>query len=366
MTDTDITQLIINMHKNGIGIKKISAILEISNLRIYKCLEENNLLESDKKYIERDKKVCYLYKNGYKITQIADELKINRHTVTDILKRKNVYKDSNIKKSINDISKEERNKSIIDLYTKGLSMREVAEKLNISASTVKNVLIYYNIEIRPAHQKGHSKGTSKNRKYFFDLDYFEKIDTEEKAYWLGFLYADGYVSYKGTISLGLQEKDKDHLEKLKKSIKAEQIELQYKKNTKSYSLNLGSVKMANDLIKLGCTQAKSLILEFPTIEQVPEHLVHHFMRGYFDGDGCIYVPEDKNHCYFSVLGTHNFLDKYEEILLKNIHKDTWNENTESIHYGGKNQIQKIFNYLYKDATIYLDRKYEKFKSLLPF
>lgn len=367
------TQLIIEMYKNGIGINKISAVLKISYLDVCRCLNEASEDYKKNKFAERDKQVCEMYKSGLMITEVAQELKINRHTVTSILKNNNVYK-GNIRASNDSDSKKERNALIISLYKKGLSMRKVADEVNVSAGTVSKVLKHYNEASRPAHAKGHSKGTTKNRKHFFDLDFFEVINTEEKAYWLGFLYADGYVSYRGSISLSLQEKDVDHLKLFRKALKADDISLVYKKDVNAYSLNLCSVKMSEDLIKLGCIQKKSLVLKFPTYDQVPKDLINHFMRGYFDGDGCIYVPSITRNSVFSVLGTHEFLDEYEKHFLegigritpnKRVHQDNWNENTECINYGGREQIFKIFNFLYKDATIYLKRKFDKFNKILP-
>ena len=66
-------------------------------------------------------------------------------------------------------------------------------------------------------------------KYNFSESIFQTIDSPEKAYWLGFLYADGYNSYKGIVSLCLNEEDVDHLEKFKKILNAKDIKLQKKK-----------------------------------------------------------------------------------------------------------------------------------------
>lgn len=367
------TQLIIDMYKNGVGINKISAILKLSILEIHQYLDNSNIDYRDNKYKDRDNNVCDMYKNNTNITEIANELSINRHTVTDILKRSGIYK-GNIRASNDSESKKERNELIIKLYKDGMSMRKVAHEAGVSPGTVNKVLKHFEEEARPVHSKGHSKGTSKNRKYFFDLNFFEVINTEEKAYWLGFLYADGYVSYKGVVQLALQERDVSHLEAFKQYLKTDNVPLIYKDNTKAYSLSLCSVKMSTDLINLGCTQKKSLVLKFPTEEQVPKELIHHFMRGYFDGDGCIYVPNISRNSVFSALGTKEFLDGYEEALLVGIKRDSpnkrtvrenWNENTQGIAYGGKLQVIKIFQYLYKDATIYLERKFNKFNNLLP-
>lgn len=359
------------MYKNGIGLKKIAKILDLTELEVNNCLNENGIVRTDYIYADRDFQIIDLYSKDINIVSIARKLGINRHTVTDVLKRSGIYRGN---KHASNFSKEklERNKKIISLYKAGFSFSQIAKRMNISSSGVKLILKTFNIDIRPQHMKGHSKGTTKNRKYFFNLDFFSRIDTEEKAYWLGFLYADGYVNYNGLINISLQERDKGHLEKFKKSIQANNTNLKYSIKTKSFSLSIRSVKTASDLIRLGCKQKKSLILKFPTEEQVPCTLINHFMRGYFDGDGCICITNLKSPT-FSVLGTKDFLDKFEEIMDKNIsnhryhkriHKDSWKQNTEEISRGGRNQLLKIMQFLYKDSTIYLERKYDKFNKIL--
>lgn len=367
---TNHTQLIIEMYKNNIGINKISKILETSIPQIYKCLRENNILRENIE--QRNEQICLLYSQRMKIIDISKETGVSRHTVTEILKDNGVYNWEKERASMDDETKTQRNEKAISLYETGLSVRKIAEQLGVCASTVHKILKYYNAEMRPQHQKGHSQGVSKNRKHYFNLDYFKTIDDENKAYWLGFLYADGNVTEAGTLSIALQERDKCHLEKFKKQLEAYTVELKYNANTKSYRLNISSVKIVSDLIALGCVATKSLVLKFPICEQVPENLIHHFMRGYFDGDGCIYIESKYRPC-FSILGTPEFLDGYEKHLLPNIgrnspnkrdHRDSWNEQTQQMRYGGKRQVEKIFEFLYKDATIFLERKYNKFNTLL--
>ena len=96
------------------------------------------------------------------------------------------------------------------------------------------------------------------------------------------------------------------------------------------------------------------------------------MRGYFDGDGYIRVYNPKGKSRFEVIGTSQFLDEYENILLshckknnktKRITNKSWNENTQAIIYGG-HRIEDIYKFLYQNATIYLDRKYNMFKEIL--
>lgn len=358
------SQLIIKMFKNNISIRKIAKTLSLTTCAVYECLYNNGFSHFNDKNESRDKSVCELYEKGYKITEIANELRIDRHTVTHILKKYGIYKRLTVEE------KEIRDQKVISYYNSGKSTREVAKEMNISAAGVTLILKKHNIKLREQHQKGHSKGTSKNRKYFFNFDFFENIDTEEKAYWLGFLYADGYVSYKGYMYLALQEKDLNHLKKFAKSIEAKNIPIKYTPRTKSYGISLCSIKMQEDLMHLGCFFNKSLILKFPTENQVPRYLINHFMRGYFDGDGCIYVSDKTK--TFSVLGTPDFLNEYENILLNNCknkhktkrtHRDIWNENTEEIIYGGSNRVKEIYDFLYKNANIYLERKKNKFQFI---
>lgn len=201
------------------------------------------------------------------------------------------------------------------MYKQGKNLNEISQETSINRSTVYKILKDLKVTMRPQHQVGHSKNTTKNRKYHFNLDFFETIDTEEKAYWLGFLYADGYVSHTGYIRIALQEQDLEHIKKFRTAIEANEVTIKHNQKTKSYSIDCCSIKMARDLAKKGCFQNKSLTLTFPIEDIVPNHLIHHFMRGYFDGDGCISGTKTPS---FSVLGTKDFLDKYEDILINNI------------------------------------------------
>lgn len=133
---------------------------------------------------------------------------------------------------------------------------------------------------------------------------FSKIDTEEKAYWLGFLFADGSI-YKTTIELSLGLKDIDHLKKFKEFMKW--------KGEVKIDNKIGRCRMifrdkitAKDLDALGCTERKSLTLKFPTEEQVPKEFQMAFIRGYFDGDGSINNPIT-NGLGLCLLGTKHFL-----------------------------------------------------------
>lgn len=317
---------------------------------------------------ERNNKIIELYKSGLKIIEIANILKIDRRTVTSVLKKEKgiTYKSTKNKLSLKTI---ERNNKVIDLYlNENKSIHEISNILNLDRRTISKILKDNNIEIKILND--HSK---KSRKHFFDINIFKQIDTEEKAYWLGFLYADGNVSSDmHTVAIQLQESDYDHLIKFRNFLQGNDIQIELHEKNKACRIRINSTVLSHDLQNLGCIPRKSLALKFPTLEQVPKYLIHHFLRGYFDGDGCICISNKQAH--FTIVGTPEFLNGYEHYILKALGRQKPNkrkkakvdhDRTEFIAYAGNKQCEKIYYYLYKDATIFLDRKYEKFNSILP-
>ena len=199
------------------------------------------------------------------------------------------------------------------------------------------------------------------------LTNFEKIDTEEKAYWLGFLYADGSVGSKeDKIELGLAEKDLKHIEKFKTFMNINN-KISYREKTKSYRMSFRSAQCKQDLINKGCVPKKSLILNFPNENQVPKYLIRHFIRGYFDGAGWFTNTEK---CFqVGIIGTENFingfLDSIENIDKKNKIFDVHREDGAKRYvFGAYNDVLNFLNWIYKDSNIYLDRKYASYLDFI--
>lgn len=271
----------------------------------------------------------------------------------------------------------------IKLYEQDYSYLKIGKILGVDRKKVSKILQQngYNPKYSFETTGGVTREKKVWRKYSFNENYFETIDTEHKAYWLGFLYADGYVnSKKSSFELRVQESDLKHLEKFRDDIEGNMpIRLTTKtvdnKTYKGYSIQVNSVKFKNDLIKQGCLENKSLILKFPTENQVPKDLIHHFIRGYIDGDGSYvlkknkYVGKKKTTISYSIsveiAGTYDFCEGYIKAL--KLHKNTIhplhkeNDITKRVLYSGPYGLQ-IINTIYNDATIYLDRKYEKIKN----
>lgn len=248
---------------------------------------------------------------------------------------------------------------ILKLYTKEqLSMSKIASVLGVSSARVKRVLVKNNIEIR-------SNNYYKTKE--IDIDFFVKIDSEEKAYVLGFMYADGYISGK-YFGFKQSAKDREILEKIRVALKSKHKIGEYINNNgygqgKAYcSLAISNEKMVSDLQNLGVVFNKSKILQFPNQEQVPSHLLRHFVRGYFDGDGSIYKVAQGDTYGVSFIGTQDFLTGISAFFRDsgvNTTSQVYKYNDKDIcgyKIGGRNNVKMIKNILYNDASIFMDRK----------
>lgn len=212
------------------------------------------------------------------------------------------------------------------------------------------------------------------RTYNLDDVFFSKLN-EKSAYWLGFLYADGYVSKtENCIRITLSAKDEDHLLKFKKDIRAESP-ITYHMNrysekyplTKKARISIFSKQIKQDLYNLGCTSSKSLTCTFPNLSK---ELIPHFIRGYFDGDGSVYLIKPygrmKNPAIAcSIIGNHEFMKILKEKLGfnqdKNLRKDKrLSVDIRTLEFAGFNIVNKFYEFIYNKSTTYLDRKKKVF------
>jgi hypothetical protein len=204
---------------------------------------------------------------------------------------------------------------------------------------------------------------------YVNLDFFEKIDTEEKAYWLGFIYADGNINKEtNSLCIVLSIKDYNHLEKLAKIFNKKLYTREFKDERKqckkeTYSsviLKISSKQIKEDLISKSVVPGKTYIDSDEIFNHIPDNLLNHFIRGYFDGDGCVYATVKKINNYISFVGQRKFLNKTQSIIVNytgaSASKNQIGNGCETLKWGGVEQIKSILEWLYKDATVFLERK----------
>lgn len=235
-------------------------------------------------------------------------------------------------------------------FQKLKSISKVSKTLNISYRQVNKVLIKNNIS-----------GIKKCRKKVeFNIDYFKNIDTQEKAYFLGFFHADGSVftsnQNKTTFAISIHKKDKEILEKLMHVLNLP-ISFIEVISSKEQVMFRNSVKeFVNTLIDIKKTEV---------INRIPKYLIPHFIRGIFDGDGTIYTKYGKGkykYYYAGFIGYTSFLEWIKSFfpgILFTIRKTNSLGISRMVAYS-KDDLLKFYEYLYTDASIYLTRKHAKF------
>lgn len=264
--------------------------------------------------------------------------------------------------------------------------REIAEKLYEEYLTGKSVCVLereHNVEhsvIYNAFKKYGFKTRSNkinSRKYHLDEEIFSVIDTPEKACWIGFLSADGFVTSVGRKAVGfaLHLKDREQVEKFKKFLKADYPIHDYTQTTTYGKTEFSRIvvtsdKLYSDVIANGVVEQKTNILEPPKL--IPYNLIKYYILGYFDGDGSIY-KNDKNRdssYAISFVSTDAVLEFMSNYFLENgltnkmpkLEKRKKEQIVSSIRFGGTRRTYNILTFLYDgiDESIPLKRKRDRY------
>lgn len=309
---------------------------------------EEDIQKIIKLYSEDELSISYIAKNIYKCRQSS---------ISNILKENNIKKrpQTSIRK-LNKIEQQE----IIDLYVnKKYTQSQLAQKFSCTTYLIHKVLVDNNIKIvtQPRINK------------IMIEDYFTNIDTEEKAYFLGFIFADGCV-YKNQLSLEIHSKDKELLEKFKDELNLNsKISIRRRENTETCCIRASSSKLIQDLEKYGIIRNKTY--QTSHLPNINQKMLPHFIRGLVDGDG--WITKDKNGRYHVGFCSYNKticedFQKYCEILIseKTNNSILKNKNCYSCVFQNQKQIKQLITALYKDNNICLSRKYVIAESLLDF
>jgi hypothetical protein len=214
------------------------------------------------------------------------------------------------------------------------------------------------------------------RKYEINDQYFNSIDTEEKAYWFGFIAADGSIRTHGDrrlhyrLTINLAEKDKAHLEKLRKALSSNHP-IKYRKKNKAFSLVITVKPLVEGLLKNGLLPLKEQNLRWPSA--LSGELQRHFLRGYFDGDGCFSMKQSKRWPagIIHVLGNFTFLEGLRDFVYTgcNLNKNKISANHKSettafIQWSGNILFREFYDFIYLKSSICLDRKKNRAEEII--
>ena len=287
------------------------------------------------------------YKKGESMAAVGIKFGITSTTVSRILKSHNI--SARTKGGIEKLPDLE----IINKYKSGKSCAEIAKDYNVCLQTIVNVLdknnvsrdnIYHNLELIE--------------------DYWETIDSFDKAYFLGFMITDGNI-YQNAVTLELGERDKDILNVFSKYTKNSNKILFYDRKNKGkfQAFCVKRPKWVSDLAKYGVIPNKTFITKFP---ELSESMMPHLIRGMIDGDGWI-SPKGKQ---VGFCGSKECVEGFRNFLVKTLNVFPvkilfTNSNVWQVCWCSKKDMIKICEYIYKDKQdCFLQRKYNKYLELI--
>lgn len=317
---------------------------------------------------EQIDKIIDLNQKGWSTKSIYETLGITKYQAYGTIRRHKLKSNCNKILTPLDIEKIQR------LYLEGMTIEQIHQsffKDKCSKGAINQVLRKLNI----TRQNGVQAT--------INHDYFETIDTEHKAYWIGLLLADGSISkkvykngsYTHNLRLELKASDRDLIEALVYDLESNKVVREYTSNSQrgrfkdkhNAYVAFSSRKLGEDLEKYGIVPNKTHILK--DLPQIPHELMRHFIRGYFDGDGSVYVDSKTNSLRTAFYGTHDFVANIQSFLQtelgfrdKKVH-DQKEANVSFINYA-KKESEILYHYMYSEATICLERKLKVFQKFL--
>lgn len=270
-------------------------------------------------------------------------------------------------------------KKMIEEYLKGKSLSSLINKYRTSYRKIKSVFLKNKIKIRNVKDSMiFHKNVSE--KYKINENFFENPEkwTEKQAWVLGWFASDGNnYSPKYSFFIKIQERDRLVLDTIKELLNYEGPLIYYlsknKNHSSTYMLQIRNKKLSSDLYKYGIIDNKSLKLKYPT--WLRKDLHRHYIRGYFEGDGCIskIFPKGKCICW-SQIGTKWFLKEHKKTIYKQLKilgtkirlKNKKNNITCYYTFTDKRKLYKLYKYLYSGCNYFLSRKKEKFDIFVKY
>jgi protein-tyrosine-phosphatase len=347
-------------YNDGQSISAISKFYNTNSGNIYPILKDigilrlemGNTLYGKSDILLPDIKTKLAF--GYSAYRISKELKAPKCTILRIMKKHNL--------STNHLSTQREDKlcnhtdEIITLFNNGMSANQIAIKFDAAVGNILKIL--------------NNAGLDTSLKmYSFDETFFDKIDSEVKAWVLGLIYTDG--NNRGDDVIRLCMTDLDIIEKVREALKAENP-ISFRPGRKShhktqYTIAISRKGISDKLTKLGCMPNKTFLLKFPNEHILPANLHNHFIRGALDGDGSI------SNRMLSITGAFDFLSGVDNSVYFNIGiRFRWynkypnkgeSYNIRMIAATNKKNILAIADFLYRNASIYGNRRFNVYKTI---
>lgn len=313
------------------------------------------------------KEICRLYKNKIlSTTLICKKYHISPNTLYSILDRYKIVLRGN------KLSNKEQ-KQIAILYKQGHSVSKICEKLKLSKSSVLKYLKIKKVKMRKT--AGRFQQT-----YQIDDALLNKINSKEKAQFLGLIYSDGSLSKSNnTISIRLREDDSDYLNQWRTKLLKTNKPLYFSRtsknmvspiNSKIYNLKYGcailditNAKIYSDAIKIGlCPNKTSKNLGMPNL---PKKYIPYFILGLFEGDGCISYCNKS--CNLTIACQSNMAqDLYNYFNNIGIKANNYvRKSINIIQISRKKDIIRVFDIFYSNpSSVLMKRKHKKYKDII--
>lgn len=257
------------------------------------------------------------------------------------------------------------------LYLEGKIAKEISSILGFKYS-------------QPVYNYFKKRGWERNGKsgkvtYKVDIDFFKCINTEEKAYILGFICADGHIS-EDRLVITVAEKDLDILEKIRGAMhsnhpikKIKRINPYNKTDRKQLTLvelMIGRKELVEPLFNMGLSSNKTYTLNGDILKYIPKYLMRDFLRGYFDGDGNVFfgIRYTSGYKYnINVCGNEDFLLKSFQAYFPSsnrLYKDLYSKQCYVWKISSRDKVRDFMHYLYYNSSIFLQRKYNEYRKIM--
>lgn len=301
---------------------------------------------------EEIKGIITSYNQGVTFKELQEEFNAHYYTLKQVLDKYNVDTSGKRVWGNKDI------KDIVRLYTEeSYTVPKLRDKYRCRTQTILDILNNNGVNTSENARK------SVNRQLHHE--YFDLIDTEEKAYFLGMLMADGCVRQhkEWTPTITLELIDLDVIEKFKRAVNADSTITKstrdrWENENPTYTIVVRSAQMVKALHKHGVVKNKTYITS-SLHRTIPPELSQHYLRGLVDGDGSLYNSNGR--WFLAITNGHvSFLEDVQDWLQNLVptlgRVKTYDGKTVArITYSGKT-AKKVCEALYSDSTIHMNRK----------